>query len=835
MNGIKNISIRVSLISTITVLSLIIISIISVAILNIYLPGSEKANSLSMSNKMADFIILATAEQAKERGFTASYLSFIKKNTAPNTEIQDKYQQFRSSGDKYTTSALQIANSLAQLNWKGDDFSTSLKNVQTSLKQFYDLRVKVDQLTKDNITISPNQWVNGATNLIESLSHMRQVAFFANDDKQEAIYDNSIVKQSIWSITEYSGRERALIASLIATKQPLTKKQLLSLNGYRAIVEHHFSLLESLAIPNLIDPDHEQVSSKMSTGWSAVLNGFMGEYQQLRLQFFDEAKTGEYSISADQWLNTSTKAINELLTFSSLVSEDSNFHSTQLKEHSDNSLIASIALLILGMLFSGIGSTIVFSIVKRTTAVQKTFETILYNKDISIRLPMGKMDEVGKLAKSYNDLISSVNSVIHEAIGSTIDVTDASATLMSVSNNTKMGIQSKEVETIETSDNLAVMIETVQQVATNSKQAAEMASQAKDESEHGLSVTQNTIASINQLASEIDHAKATIDNLKEQSHEIEGIVSAIQQIAEQTNLLALNAAIEAARAGESGRGFAVVADEVRSLASRTQDETKQIESIISKLKHSTSEASDVMNLSNEQAVTSVSQINETGEALNAISVSVNQVNSINLEIAVKTDSQVDIFSNLSGNMRMNTEQFSMMLNDSVKDTNNASNQLNDSITGLQNMIEMFHLDPNPSLQLYQAKSNMIMWKNRVNTYLEDGSIELESKDSSSHYDCKFGQWYYSNDTKYLQEVPEFVEIEPIHKLQHECLHQLQSLKQQGKDDEAKAMAVETFRHTDRMLEMLENIAIRLGIQRESKVKKINLMAADEMDDNIDFF
>ncbi len=74
-----------------------------------------------------------------------------------------------------------------------------------------------------------------------------------------------------------------------------------------------------------------------------------------------------------------------------------------------------------------------------------------------------------------------------------------------------------------------------------------------------------------------------VDNIKELtkiSEDINKSTDNISEIANQTNLLALNAAIEAARVGEKGKGFAVVADEIKKLATKTDNLTNNIQSIL---------------------------------------------------------------------------------------------------------------------------------------------------------------------------------------------------------------------------------------------------------------
>jgi len=122
----------------------------------------------------------------------------------------------------------------------------------------------------------------------------------------------------------------------------------------------------------------------------------------------------------------------------------------------------------------------------------------------------------------------------------------------------------------------------------------------------------------NTILQDVSETSANIEQLNNESKNIENIVSTINDIAEQTNLLALNAAIEAARAGDQGRGFAVVADEVRKLASRTSESTEEIKEVVKQNRKLTHDVTQKMDSVKQRALDSNEQLSAVSSVMTEI-------------------------------------------------------------------------------------------------------------------------------------------------------------------------------------------------------------------------
>ena len=152
--------------------------------------------------------------------------------------------------------------------------------------------------------------------------------------------------------------------------------------------------------------------------------------------------------------------------------------------------------------------------------------------------------------------------------------------------------------------------------------------------ERGAGLLASVVDTSSLIASQLTHSIGLINQLNEQSRNIEAIVSTISSIADQTNLLALNAAIEAARAGDQGRGFAVVADEVRQLAARTSLSTDEIAKVVQNNRELTARVTSEMSDVASSAELGKQQVGEVNEVMSEIRREANNVSSTVSDLAI---------------------------------------------------------------------------------------------------------------------------------------------------------------------------------------------------------
>jgi methyl-accepting chemotaxis protein len=275
---------------------------------------------------------------------------------------------------------------------------------------------------------------------------------------------------------------------------------------------------------------------------------------------------------------------------------------------------------------------------------------IVASGDLSMKLDETGKDEFAQLSRNCNSLIDSLRNLIESIVNRSAQLAAAAEQTSAVTAQSTTAIEEQRNQVEQAASATTEMSSTSQSVLSSANDALGEIKHADDEAERVKKISAVGRETIEQLADEVESAAQVINQLQQDSASIGGILDVIRGIAEQTNLLALNAAIEAARAGEQGRGFAVVADEVRTLASRTQESTSEIQTMIEALQAGAGKAVTVMDAGKSKATECVNQSEEADKALEVITHAVHEAFDRSSQIATAAEEQSVVAHEISENL-----------------------------------------------------------------------------------------------------------------------------------------------------------------------------------------
>jgi len=315
----------------------------------------------------------------------------------------------------------------------------------------------------------------------------------------------------------------------------------------------------------------------------------------------------------------------------------------------------------------------------------------LRDGDLRVRMEVNGHDDLAAIAQALNTAVEQMRDSLQGVNRESQQLDGTVQLLGSQARDALDAVEQQQAQMSQIATAATQMAATAQSVAQSCEQAAMEAQQTREVALGSNQRSERTSASMRQLSSRLGDSAAALQQLREQTQQINRVVEVIKSIAEQTNLLALNAAIEAARAGEAGRGFAVVADEVRSLSKRTQDSTQEIAQTVENLQRVVGQSVTLMEDACNQADGDIGSVLAMGDDLQNIVDSVQRVSDRLAQIATAAEQQAATADEVSGNIQQ-VDQAAGQLLDAAQAVSSAAGQLRRGSEELAHNTGRFRLD-----------------------------------------------------------------------------------------------------------------------------------------------
>jgi methyl-accepting chemotaxis protein len=636
-------SIRNLLVAAVSLLALFGLGISGYVLRNASLDRATASDAASV-NEIADLLLESAGQWARERGATNLALNAADPIAdAQKTAIAN----FRRLGDQPFEHA---SRRLTTRHFANKE--QMIAGAQRAYEQLTALRTRADgELVKpansrEQAVVS--QWAPTITGLITASQALRVAAAMEEDDIESRLSSLQSLKHFLWIMSEFLGRERAVVAGLVASGKPMSSQEISNLATFRGRLEGAWDYVQAYAAKSSAPPS-------VVAGTDRVRESVFRRFEETRKAVYGAGLRGNtYPINSAEWFGQATKAIDDVIALSALASQEAAKLTDLAQRSSLHMLLLNAALMAFSMLLAAGALWVVFYRIVRSVGQMTAAMDEIAGGKLEVEVPCtNRRDEMGAMARALlvfkknaetvramqaerealekaaqTEKAAAMNRLANEfeaRIGEIVETVSSASTELEASARTLTA-------TADRSQRLAIAVATASEQATANVQS--VASAAEQLTTSVTEISRRVQESARMAGDAVDQARTTnsrVGELSKAAGRIGDVVELINTIAGQTNLLALNATIEAARAGEAGRGFAVVASEVKALAEQTAKATGEISQQITGIQAATGESvsaireiSGTIERLSEISSTIAAAVEEQGAATQEISRNVQQ-------------------------------------------------------------------------------------------------------------------------------------------------------------------------------------------------------------------
>lgn len=631
-----NLTVARKIIGGFTIITILLISTSAISWLNLNTisDSTDQQNQLAIptlkgSNKLA--LQLSQMSNSTLKGFYQSDLNLLANNLSAYKATSAQFSPALTQLKALVQNEGELNSNLSQATSFFNQFEQQalavFDNRKTSIEQKNSLSAKVSDLEEK---------ADDAVTLLLDLADHR----LAETKLQRAISLSEQLENQFNAIVSSSLEYRDTLSD--STAELIKSEISYSLQGAQSSVNE---IIAELSM-NSIDDVAEELSESF-TDIEALLSVDTGILYHKSLQLSANQKAIDMLAAEEK----NTVKVNKILDRQVELANQATLEASERVKDSVSSGNNKTIAIALGSILIAIviASFTLVSITRPLSRVNDMLK-VISSGDLSLKLDESGRDEFALLSKNCNLLIDSLRNLIEGIVNRSSQLAAAAEQTSAVTTESTTAIEEQRNQVEQAASATTEMSSTSQSVLASANDALGEIKHADDEAERVKTISGRNRNTIEQLAGEVDSAAQVIHQLQQDSSSIGGILDVIRGISEQTNLLALNAAIEAARAGEQGRGFAVVADEVRTLASRTQESTSEIQTMIESLQVGAGKAVSVMDVGKAKAADCVSQSEEADKALETITHAVHEAFDRSSQIATAAEEQSLVAHEISENL-----------------------------------------------------------------------------------------------------------------------------------------------------------------------------------------